>query len=122
MAPDRELHQTYEAQLLAILHDGVFALTLSEHAMLKDVPAGHDLDDYMTSDELRFQARAMQICRKLHIERNSHGFQALADDALDAANQVRAELLAYEHESGTRVVTADNDFTGRGLPFPNDAV
>lgn len=120
MRPASDLHQGREAQLLAILHDVVFGLTESEHAALKSVPPGHDLDDYMTVDELRFQNRAMHVCQQLNNERNSHGFQALTDDALDAAKKARAELLAYELETSKRVVTADNDFTERGLPFPDD--
>jgi hypothetical protein len=119
MEPASDLRQDREAQLLAILHDVVFGLTQGEHAALKSVPAGHDLDDYMTVDELRFQTRAMHVCQQLHIERNSRGFQALTDDALDAAYQVRAELLAYEQGINKRVVTPDNDFTERGLSFPD---
>lgn len=119
MVPAPDLRQRRKAQLLAVLHDGVFGLTQREHAALKRVPPRYDLDDYMTADELRFQVRVLHVCRQLHIERNSRGFQALIDDALDAANLVRAELLAYEHETGKRVVTADNDFTERGLPFPD---
>ncbi|GEM_PF-3439364 len=113
-------HNSREAQLLAMLHVGVFGLTRAEHAALKKVPIGGDLNDYLTTNELRFQARAMQVCRQLHVTRNSHGFRALADDALDAAKQVRGELLAYEQETGKRVVTADNSFIERGLPFPAD--
>ena len=109
-----------EQQLLAILHTGVFGISQHEHAILKGVAPGHMLDDYMTVDELRFQSRAFQVCQELHAARNSYGFRALADDVLDAARQVRAELLAYEQETGKLVVTAENDFSLRGLPFPAD--
>jgi hypothetical protein len=98
----------------------VFGLTQSEHAALKGVPSGRDLDDYMTADELRNQVRAMEVCRQLHIERNSRGFRALTDDALDAVKQVRADLPVCEKETGKHIVTAENDFILRGLLFPAD--
>lgn len=73
----------------------------------------------MTTNELRFQTHALLMCQQLHRRCDSLGFAALADDVLDAANLVRAELLAYDEETVKRVVTADNDFTERGLPFPD---
>ncbi len=107
-----------EAQLFEILHHGVFGLTREEHAAVKHMPAGQDLDDYLTAEELRFLNRAMQVCEQLHQTRDTQGFPGLCDDALDAARQVHAELLNYEQEMGRPVLTAENDFSLRGLRHP----
>lgn len=105
-------------RLIDIIHYGVFQMSRADHAALKHVPDGQALGDYMTDDELRFFTRALQVCGTMHEEHHSYGFYALANDALDAAIQVQQEMLAYEAETGKAVLTAENDFSLRGLRHP----
>ena len=93
-------------KLFALLHQGVFGVAREQHAALKGVPLS-ELDENMTIDEMRFHTKAMRLAEQLHVERNSYGFRAIADDVMDAARQVHAEMVVFEQATGKTVTTAE---------------
>ena len=99
----------YKPTLFGLLHQGVFGISQEQHAALKGVPLS-ELDENMTVDELRFHNKAMVLCNDLHMERNSYGIRAIADDVMDAARQIRAEIVEYERTTGKTVTTAEIPF------------
>jgi DNA-damage-inducible protein D len=118
------------------MHMGTFDISIEEHKELKGYPVirrGNrtyhkgDLRPGMTPMELAVATFAENVTRALHIEHDSQGFSAIAQDVDTGARIARDKRLEIEHETGRPVVSATNMLIERDgglwglLPSPDDA-
>ncbi|SRR5712692_10355793 len=103
------------AILTETIHRGTFNLTIQAHKSLKSLPKSANPRDHMTPIELAMVALGEATAVENHRDRDSQGFDALQQDAIDAGSAAGEARKAFEKARGKRVVSSENYLHLKGV-------
>jgi hypothetical protein len=90
------------------LHELTFDISIREHKKLKNLPVRANLRDHETPLELLIGATSEAAATEAHRERDSHGFDEIHRDVVDASEVGRAARHAAEKMLKKPVVSSQN--------------
>lgn len=99
---------TQFAILTNTIHEGTFAVSVAGHKTVKSLVKRDSLRDHMTPIELALLSLGEATAIEFHRDRDTHGYQALHQDATDAGATAGRARRVIEADLGRPVVSAEN--------------
>ncbi len=86
-------------------------LSIEDHKQYKGLPPEEDLFDHMTLLELMLTNFYQCLILQFHRERDSHGFQELLRDCIDAGRVAGRVREIIEQETGYTILSSSNNLS-----------